>query len=297
MGSNKGTKFRTTQDPQLVGHSNEVDIDLNNISTSALLDTGSCVSLISESFYNQHFSHVELRPLTEIINIKCANGDKLQYKGFVELDLQVAEGFPKSTGLTCLFLVAPDTDYSSKTPVIIGTNILEPLSEKCKKSFGLQYLQKAPLHTPWYLSFRCLTVREKELKKYKNKIAIVKSAETNRIILGPNETIDIEAYTDRELDCGQTYVMVHETEDSSLPNFIDITPTVLNYRSGRRQTLTVNLSNLTSNSVVISPKAILCEIQPVDIEQGKLENDEIRKTAEKSLSEIHVDTGDTLTAE
>ena len=55
------------------------------------------------------------------MDIECAKGDKLQYTGYVELDLTVNEGLPKSSVLKCLFLVSPDTEYSSRFPVIIGT--------------------------------------------------------------------------------------------------------------------------------------------------------------------------------
>ena len=50
----------------------------------------------------------------------------------------------------------------------------------------------------------------------------------------------------------------------------------------------VNLTNLTTNSVVISPKSILCEIQPVTVDAtvyDKIENE----TMEKIFEEIHIE--------
>lgn len=141
--------------PQLVGHTNEVNILLENIATTTLLDTGSCVSLVSESFYLNNFKHIVLQPLTQILHIECADGKKLNYLGFIQIELSVEQGLPNSSSLHCLFLVAPDTSYSSKTPVILGTNILSELSKECRDHYGPQFLQRASLHTPWYLSFRC----------------------------------------------------------------------------------------------------------------------------------------------
>ncbi|XP_053390712.1 uncharacterized protein LOC128553555 [Mercenaria mercenaria] len=71
-GSNPCTSD-STKDPKLVGDVNEVNISVNKIGVSALLDTGSCVSLISESFYKEHLSDVELEPLTGVLNIECAD--------------------------------------------------------------------------------------------------------------------------------------------------------------------------------------------------------------------------------
>jgi len=53
--------------------------------------------------------------------------------------------------------------------------------------FGSQFLQKAKLQVPWYLSFRSLVLTEKELKKNNDRIAIVRSARPYRIAKGNEE--------------------------------------------------------------------------------------------------------------
>ena len=53
----------TGKDPKLVGDVNEVKIAINNIDTVALLDTGSCVSLVSEAFYKDNLFDTEIEPL------------------------------------------------------------------------------------------------------------------------------------------------------------------------------------------------------------------------------------------
>ena len=63
------------------------------------------MSIISETFYTENFHDKQIKPLHEILDIECANGDKLQYKGYVELDLTVNEGLPQSAVLKCLSLV------------------------------------------------------------------------------------------------------------------------------------------------------------------------------------------------
>ena len=204
--------------------------------------------------------------MTDILQIECADGKQLPYDGYLTVNLTITHGLLQATTRLCLFLITPDTKYSERTPIIIGTNILNIFYEECRQNFGEQYLQKADLHTPWYLSFRCLTLREKEIKKNKNRIAIVRSAEKQKIILGPNE---LKKYyrPNRSTLRLQKHAIFHESEYASLPHYADIARSLLNLDSGKRNTLTVNISNLTMNTIVISPKSILCELQPVSIEE------------------------------
>ena len=286
----KGSTLSTNdkKDPKIFGEINEAKIDINNISTSALLDTGSCVSIISKAFYDQYLSHTEVKPLDRILYIECADGNTLPYLGYIEVSITAIEGIPDLKPTDCIFLVTPETSYSSRTPVLLGTNILNELMDSCKIIHGQKYLQTAKLQTPWYLAFRAITVREKELIRNKNRLAVVRSAEVSKIVLGPNESKDIRGYTDREIDHQPTSAILHESEESSLPSYIDITPSVITYDKTKKADVIVNITNLTTNSVVISPKSILCEIQPVTVDESvyhKIENEALEKVFEN----IHID--------
>ena len=48
-----------------VGHSNETNIEVNGFQLTALLDTGSNVSTISQGKYNECFFNIPLIPLQE----------------------------------------------------------------------------------------------------------------------------------------------------------------------------------------------------------------------------------------
>ena len=116
----------------------------------------------------------------------------------METNITEIEGIPKMTATSCIFLVTPDTNYSNKTPVLLGTNILDELMDNCKIIHGQQYLQCANLQTPWFLAFKAITVRDRELRRNKNRLAIVRCAENTNIILGPNESRYIHGYTDKK---------------------------------------------------------------------------------------------------
>jgi len=218
-GSTRGTYY-DNNDPKLLGDINEAKISINGKQTTALLDTGSCVSVMCESFFQEHMPDTNLQPLTEILNIECADGQPLPYLGCIEAEINVPDGLDKADSVHCLFLVAPDTKYSTRTPIILGTNILGIFLENCKATCGTRFLQTAKLHSPWYLSFRTIVTREKNLQRNKSKLAVVRCAVLEKIQLKPNETRNIKAYAEKCLEYPDTVAIVHETDDTSLPEFV-----------------------------------------------------------------------------
>jgi len=242
VGSNRGAE--SSVDPKLVGETNEVNVLINDKPLHALLDTGSCVSVISHSFYREHISDVQLQTIDDLVNIECADGKQLPYLGYVEVELSIAEGLPNANTVSSLFLVTPDTVFSERTPAIIGTNILKELLKDCKDTFGPQYLQRASLHTPWYLSFRCMAIRERKLHQSKGRLGVVKCALLQKVTLHPNETRDIPGYIDKELDYPATAAMMLEADDSCVAEWLDVEPSVINYRFRKNREVFVNLSNL-----------------------------------------------------
>ncbi len=123
-GLNQGTRRR--QDPILVGSSNEAEVKINGATTTALIDTGSCISSISKSFYDKHLNNVKIEPLQEILNVECADGGELPYIGFIPATLSTV-GIENSQDQECLFLITPGTNYTEQIPVLLGTNILNEL--------------------------------------------------------------------------------------------------------------------------------------------------------------------------
>ena len=160
------------------------------------------------------------------------------------------------------------TRYNTNTPVILGTSILHELIQDCKHTHEERYLQTARIHTPWYIAFRAIKVREKALSRNKNRVAIVRSAEAGRIVLGPDESKNNCGYTDREIDHQATCAILQESHEPSLPSSVDITPAVIQYEYKKNKEVIVNVTNLTTNSVAITPKSILCEMQPVKVDES-----------------------------
>lgn len=122
-----------------MGEVSEVSVNINGVKTKALCDTGSCVSTCSEKFFNECLFGVELKPLKNILKVECADGNTLPYSGYVEVNL-LPIGVQSAKEQPCLFLVVPNTDFNLKTPVLLGTNVLESIMLSCKDDFGDRFL-------------------------------------------------------------------------------------------------------------------------------------------------------------
>ena len=137
---------------QIVGHSNECSVTVNDNILTALLDTGANVSTISHSMYSKLFPDQLIRPLEDFkLDIECAGDQKLPYSGYVEVDI----GIPGVVDLIeCLLLVTPDTRYGHKVPAILGTNVLKPLMKATELKHGIRYQQTVKMPDSLYFTFR-----------------------------------------------------------------------------------------------------------------------------------------------
>ena len=244
------------------------------------------------SFYEKHFQHKVIQNLDTILTLHGADGHELPYEGFIEADI-TAPGLNSDDNFPCIFLVVPTTEYHETAPLLLGTNILRVLLEHTKSNHGIRFLQEAKLHTPWFLAFRCLTLRDKELARNNDKLGVVKSAETTRIIIPPNSRITIQGYVDKQLPYQNSCAMLQRTKLSAIPEDLDIVPTVITYKYRQQDTVPVHICNITTRTVAVPPRATLCELLAVNIEElpSKV------GTTDPRLDLIHIDTGNVTSEE
>ena len=259
---------------------------IDTVNSRALLDTGSTVSTIALSFYEEYFQQKEIRSFDSILELHCADGSTLPYRGYIEVDIE-APGLQNGKTYPCLLLVVEDTAYHQTVPILIGTNILKVLMEDVRTDQGVRYLQGNQLQTPWYLAFRCLSLREKELHRKDFKLGIVKSAETSKITIPPNSRKTVSGYVDRQTRYQDSCAMLQATPESSIPEDLDIVPTVVTYSFGRQDTVPVHICNITTRTVTVSPRTILCELQAVNVEELQQHHD----SKDPQLDLIHIDAG------
>lgn len=97
-GKSEGSKDTLTKEQFLkntVGECPEVDIRIDGVPLRCLLDTGSNVSTLTESFFRDHLHGEEgdMHCTAKWLKLTTANKLPLPYLGYVELDIQVV-GLP-----------------------------------------------------------------------------------------------------------------------------------------------------------------------------------------------------------
>ena len=94
-------------------------------------------------------------------------------------------------------LIGPDSKFNTTVSILLGTNILVHFMSECRETYWVRYLQKANLSSPLYLTFRSLSLREKQLARNGDKIALIKSAERSQVIIHPNTKVTIQCHLDQ----------------------------------------------------------------------------------------------------
>ena len=111
---------------KLVGRANEERIFINGQPVTALLDTGSQVTHVSQDYYVAN--GIEINPLAKLVNIEGTGGDSIEYLGYAEHSLSLPMG-SHTFNIEALLLVLYPTDYLKKVPVSIGTTITDIVVE------------------------------------------------------------------------------------------------------------------------------------------------------------------------
>jgi hypothetical protein len=257
----------------LFGTPTETKVTLQDINTKALIDTGSTVSTLSHTFYREHLSHLELKALHSLLNIECADGKQLPNEGDIETDIYIND---LDETHFCVFLVIPDSPYHMEVTMLSGTNILTSRE---------RFLQASKLIT--YSSFRCILLRDKELNRNNNKLAIAKYSGKKSETIPPNSNITLPGYMDKQLPYHTTAAMVSITEGSIIPSDLDMSPSLIEYRYQQCKEIRVNISNITTRTVIIPPHALICELQPVTIENTQTAED--KELSQPLLEQVKFD--------
>lgn len=131
----------------LVGECPVADVQMGGVTVTCLIDTGSMVSTITESFFNDHFRVLGCDQLRSCgwLQLKAANGLDIPYRGYLELDVEVLGKVLPSIGV---LVVQDPPDSRLKTnkdsvPGLIGMNVLRC----CLQEFFCQ--DGASLFTSW----------------------------------------------------------------------------------------------------------------------------------------------------
>ena len=232
----------------LVGPSCEIKVCINNIETSALLDSGSQVTVIAEHFYKTYLSHLPLRDLNFPFTVTGAGGHDVPYLGVTLIDCKLPDSVVGHGNSSCevAALVCKDTNFSKQIPVIIGTNVFRSFKP------GTMHQEKLKCEAVFALNMQArLDIEKGKLGNILVKDqSVIVPAHSSKLVKGlPKLKTKIPALT---------HVLVQEPSDQELPSGLGIVASKVEMNGLRK--IKVELINSTDHDIVLKRKDILADI-------------------------------------
>lgn len=117
---------------RLIGEKCTAVVEIAGTECNCLLDTGSQVTTVAQSFYSRCLSDQPVQPTDQLLTVQGANGQSVPYLGYIEICIKFPKDFLQSQpAIPTLVLVAPYINSSGEVPLIIGTNTLDAVYEQC----------------------------------------------------------------------------------------------------------------------------------------------------------------------
>lgn len=239
----------------LVGDSNLCQVWIDDKETSALIDTGSMISSISESFWRNQLNS-ELHLLDEILTIHGAGGHNLPYLGFVECMFR----FNTSGSHLYPFLVVPDTLFNQQTPVLIGTNILQHLQSELSNQFGSRFQQKASMPTALQIAFQSIGLQARHLKKSNGVFGVVRIPK--EVTIPGKSSVFLDGSVRLTVPVSSQIAYLEPRKD--LPEGIEITPGLVGIQNDTSY-VSFEVQNHGSQPVKLHSNFISCELQEAKV--------------------------------
>ena len=259
-----------------MGCSNETSVIINSVETTALTDSGSMVTTISEEFYK---TLSPLPPLYDVeLKVEGAGGNAIQHLGCMECFVEVP--FLAEEVISVGAIVVLTMQYSLKVPVIIGTNVISLLKEKCNKA--------AQVPKQWNNAF--ISVQQ-------SRIGVVKYMNWNDIVIQPVETQTITGFVRnaRNVEAAIT----ENTEGASTK--LGVCPRIVSLEKvGNYQRVPVRIFNMSAKVLTIKPNTNICELHEVkvlrnvDPFQNKEKNAQVNQISVEKEAEPTLPSGVTL---
>ena len=100
-----------------------IEVDMGGVRVSCLVDTGSMVSTIKESFFKQHFEPWGPDRLHSChwLQLRAANGLEIPYMGYLELDVALCDKVISHCGV---LVVKDPPGTGPSVPGILGMNVI-----------------------------------------------------------------------------------------------------------------------------------------------------------------------------
>lgn len=237
----------------LVGSKTAANIKVNGIDCNSLLDTGSQVTTVSQSFYNLHLLNQTMHPVSDILEVEGATGDLVPYAGCVQLNIQFPKEFIASEPqVETLALVVPDVRSNSDIPVLIGTNTLDTLYE--------QYCESVPSDNLYCGYQQVLQILQFRHKQQDGQLGFVKLRSSEPDVVPAGKKVVLEGFVNVGGISNEKWALLEQPTLSSLPGGILIDRCLINLPARFPHKIPVMLSNETNHDIVLPTNCVIAKL-------------------------------------
>lgn len=242
---------------QLIGGKCTAAVQIGGTECNCLLDTGSQVTTIAQSFYNNHLSDQPIQPIDKLLAVEGANGQLVPYSGYIEVCIKFPKDFAQSEPeIHTLALVVPDVTSNNDVPLLIGTNTLDVIYEQCSNQ-----------STEWTSSSRygyeqiwkVLSKRQKQASS--GRLGLVKLKGRTNEILPAGQKILLEGYLVQSASVGnETWALLEQPSESILPGGVFVDHCLITLPKHSPFKVPVCLRNETDHDVLLPSNCVLAEL-------------------------------------
>lgn len=245
-----------------------LDVLMGGVTVPCLLDSGSMVSTVTESFFIEHFKPWGQERLLSCnwLQLRAANGLSIPYIGYLELTVTLCGKEVPGCGV---LVVKDPPNAESAAPGILGSNILRRCYHELFAVYGPTLFESpsvAQAPGPVLEALQQCHRAAKECQKTITGLARVRGSRAVRI---PGGTMKIVATTCPEQLAGQAAML--EPVESALPAGLLVSPCLVQVTRG---TAYIPVVNVGTTDILLYPRTglgVLSSAQVISLPAGVTE--------------------------
>ena len=261
---------------------------------SCLLDTGSQVTTISQSYHEQNLPQLKIIPLENLLEIEAANGQAVPYVGYVEAKVVFPKEFLGSTvEVSTLALVIPDARGSIQPKVLIGTNTLDLAYEK-----HLEDNDSSCKSVPFGYKAVIRTIEYRRKQRVNSNIGVVRLPSASATVVPARHNLVLEGIVSVNGQVTDKWAVMEAPLHTSVPGGLLVSSCLLNLPKHPFQKVPIVLKNETEHDITIPGKSVIADLHAIGkvlscrSAQKEVESERLSNTKENPTKELSFEFGD-----
>lgn len=229
---------------------------INRNTVNCLLDSGSQLTTVPQSYYEQHLSSNEIKSLYDLLEVEGANGQTVPYLGYIEINVTFLKEFLGIEAyVSTLALVVPNIRTDPQSQVLIGTNPLDVLYELYNKACSEM---RPPISNGYMAVLKVLELRHKQTKD--GNLGLVTLYNRGPKLVPAGQTVVLEGFVSLTTSTAEKIVLLEHPSLSAIPGGVLVKPCLINLPERAPYIVPVALTNESEHVVTIPPKCLIGEI-------------------------------------